>query len=471
MGIGNKLELENLCLTEDEQLFVIPNSWVWTKIGNVIKITGGSQPPKKVFIHEPREGYTRLVQIRDFKSDNHLTFIPDEYAKRPFSKDDIMIGRYGPPVFQILRGLSGTYNVALMKAESDILTKNYMYYLLQASFVQNPVIKDSQRSAGQSGVRRDLLEALPIPIPPKGEQDRIASRLESSNLIRSQIKQKIIKAKQLLNLHHEALLKKAFVGELVPQTEGTAKEFLKDIEEEINRGKKKSIKIQSIPKEAQPYTIPETWEWVKLEQLGLVNPRTSELEEDVEVSFIPMSDVDDEGGSYQGNEIKFWKDVKKGYTHTKNGDVIFAKITPCMQNGKSAVLNNLKNGYGAGSTEFHVFRSYKIIPEYIHAYLRQKTLRNWAENNMTGSAGQKRVPTEWFKNVPIPVPPLNEQINIINKLEQEFEVEKEVFKLIEKAEAMLEDLGISLLNKAFRGELVEQKIEEGTGLDLLRRLV
>ena len=90
--------------------------WPVRMLGDVIEFVGGSQPPKDTFISEPREGYVRLVQIRDFKTDKYKTYIPTALAKRAFQKDDVMIARYGPPVFQILRGLEGSYNVALMKA-------------------------------------------------------------------------------------------------------------------------------------------------------------------------------------------------------------------------------------------------------------------------------------------------------------------------------------------------------------------
>ena len=104
----------------------------------LVHFQGGSQPPKSTFIYAPREGYTRLVQIRDFKSDANLTFVPTEKANRPFSEDDVMIGRYGPPVFQILRGLSGTFNVALMKAspKSDEISNDFLFLLLQESQIR-----------------------------------------------------------------------------------------------------------------------------------------------------------------------------------------------------------------------------------------------------------------------------------------------------------------------------------------------
>lgn len=102
------------------------------KIKDVCDFVGGSQPPKKVFVSDPMDGYIRLIQTRDYKTDNYKTYIPKEQARRFCSKTDIMIGRYGPPIFQILRGLEGAYNVALMKAvPKDKIHNDYLYYILK----------------------------------------------------------------------------------------------------------------------------------------------------------------------------------------------------------------------------------------------------------------------------------------------------------------------------------------------------
>ncbi|MFO5494166.1 MAG: restriction endonuclease subunit S, partial [Cuspidothrix sp.] len=100
------------------------------KLGEVCELVGGMQPPKSAFINNPQAGYVRLVQIQDFRRSDMAVYIPENEAKRNFDESDVMIGRYGPPVFQILRGLSGSYNVALMKAEpKPDLLKDYLYYL------------------------------------------------------------------------------------------------------------------------------------------------------------------------------------------------------------------------------------------------------------------------------------------------------------------------------------------------------
>jgi len=93
--------------------------WEWKKLGEVCEIIGGSQPSKTKFIYQDKKDYIRLIQVRDFRTDKYITYIPISDAKRKCTKDDIMIGRYGPPIFGIFRGLEGAYNVALMKAIPD----------------------------------------------------------------------------------------------------------------------------------------------------------------------------------------------------------------------------------------------------------------------------------------------------------------------------------------------------------------
>lgn len=145
----------------------------------VCKYTGGSQPPKDEFINETREGYVRLVQIRDFKSDKNVTYVSKDSVTKFFEEDDIMIARYGPPVFQILRGMSGAYNVALMKAipNEELVLKDYWFYYLQNPVIQNFVIDSSQRTAGQSGVNLDHLYTFQVFLPNKTEQQKIVDEL------------------------------------------------------------------------------------------------------------------------------------------------------------------------------------------------------------------------------------------------------------------------------------------------------
>ncbi len=145
----------------------------YKKLGEVCDFVGGSQPPKSNFVYDlnglDSDQYVRLIQIRDYKSNNHIVYVPRSMAKKFCSKDDVMIGRYGPPLFQILRGLEGAYNVALMKAvpkKTDQLDQNYLFLFLQSPDVQGYVINLSERAAGQTGVNKPALYNYPILLPP-----------------------------------------------------------------------------------------------------------------------------------------------------------------------------------------------------------------------------------------------------------------------------------------------------------------
>jgi len=186
--------------------------------------------------------------------------------------------------------------------------------------------------------------------------------------------------------------------------------------------------------------VPIGWEVETIDDVCEINPSKSELvdvSDKTLVSFIPMKNVDGKQGLVKIQDEKTLGSVRKGYTYFKNNDVIFAKITPCMENGKIAIVSNLQNGIGFGSTEFHVLRpSNKILAKWIHYFLRNESFRNEAKQNFTGSAGQQRVPKDFMKNYTIPIPKIETQRKIIQKLDKIFgkiEGKKmEIFSLIDK---------------------------------------
>ncbi len=153
-------------------------------LGNVCDFEGGTQPPKETFKYEPEEGFIRLLQIRDYKSDKNIVFIPVKMRHKTCNKDDIMIGRYGPPVFQILKGLEGAYNVALIKClpNPERLKNGWLYYFLKSNKIQEHIIGLSQR-VRQSGVNPSDLKKLTIPLPPLEIQQSIVERIESEGQI------------------------------------------------------------------------------------------------------------------------------------------------------------------------------------------------------------------------------------------------------------------------------------------------
>ena len=199
------------------------------------------------------------------------------------------------------------------------------------------------------------------------------------------------------------------------------------------------------------------WGVKKLGEVCRINPSKAELRNvsnNLEVSFIPMSAVDDVNGSIITQEKKSLGKVKKGYTYFKEDDVLFAKITPCMENGKSAIAENLINDIGFGSTEFHILRPLdKVLSKWIYFYIRQSWFREEAKRHFTGTAGQQRVPQEFLERTEIPLPPLSEQKKIVAYLDTLREKVEKLKQLQQNQLKDLEELKKSILDKAFKGKL------------------
>lgn len=209
--------------------------------------------------------------------------------------------------------------------------------------------------------------------------------------------------------------------------------------------------------------LPNGWVETDLGSIALINEKIDvrDKPDDLEVTFLPMGRVDEESGNVDYSETRLLGNVRKGYTQFIDNDVIFAKITPCMENGKVAVVSNLKNGLGYGSTEFHVFRLYsEISPDYLFHFLVQKSFRYGAERNMRGAVGQKRVPPEYMVQSKIPLPPLAEQKRIVEKIEALFSRLDAGIAALEKTKAQLKRYKQSVLKAAFEGKYTTAKVKK-----------
>ncbi|SER66245.1 type I restriction enzyme, S subunit [Azotobacter beijerinckii] len=224
----------------------------------------------------------------------------------------------------------------------------------------------------------------------------------------------------------ELILELAVRGKLVPQdpSDEPASELLKRIAEEkarlVAEGKiKKQKPLAEIGEEEKPFELPEGWEWSRLSEVALINPRNSAADS-VEVSFVPMTLIGTRFDGRHGQEVRTWAEVKQGFTHFAEGDVGVAKITPCFENSKACVFSELKNGLGAGTTELHIVRPVGdfLAARYVLAYLKSPQFLLVGETTMTGTAGQKRLPKDFVESNPFPLPPLAEQHRIVAKLDE-----------------------------------------------------
>ena len=158
---------------------------------------------------------------------------------------------------------------------------------------------------------------------------------------------------------------------------------------------------------------------VKLGDICIINPKAPKCDEALRVSFIPMPKVG-ENGEFDPSDVREYNEVKKGFTYFENNDVLFAKITPCMENGKGAIAANLENGVGFGSTEFHVLRPKHeyVTSKWLYYLLSWSVFRKEAEKNMTGSAGQKRVPKSFLDSYVVDLPMIAQQQRVTATLDR-----------------------------------------------------
>ena len=244
----------------------------------------------------------------------------------------------------------------------------------------------------------------------------------------------------------KSILQEAIQGKLVPQIaeEGTAQELLEQIKVEkqklVKEGKLKKSSLngsvifrggdsryyEKIGKkcvditEEIPFSIPANWTWVRIRDVFRLNPK-NEADDDSMAAFIPMEKI---SAGYKSDfvfDTVKWGSIKKGFTHFANGDVAFAKITPCFQNRKSAIFHGLPNGIGAGTTELKVLRPYgnTIGRWYLLYFLESPYFID--EAKFKGTANQQRIVVGYLENKLFPLPPKEEQQRIVAQIEKLFE--------------------------------------------------
>ncbi len=198
--------------------------------------------------------------------------------------------------------------------------------------------------------------------------------------------------------------------------------------------------------------VPENWEVKKLKYVAEINPTKSNFPQqknsDFEVVFLPMERVS-ESGKYQQDIRKRTNELSSGFTYFEKGDLIVAKITPCFENGKGALLDQLETNFGFGSTEFHVLRARKqVSKEFLSYIIRAENFMSYGEASMTGSAGQKRVPSGFIEHFSIALPPLPEQTSIAHYLDTKTAQIDRLIAAKQQLLALLREERAALINRA-----------------------
>ena len=417
-------------ITEEETSFAIPDSWQWVRLGEIVfQNIGGGTPDKTNLTYW--NGDIPWASVKDLNCDiltstkDHISQLGlDNSSSNLIQKGTIIIcTRMGLGKIAIA-GIDTAINQDLRAIDLNQYTeKKFFVYLYKTLSLKGSGVT-------VKGIKVDELHNLPIPLPPLAEQQRIVARLEE---LLPDVEAYGTAQERLTALEssfpqqlRKSLLQEAIQGRLVPQdpTDESADVLLQRIHAEkeqlIKEGKiKKQKPLPPITEEEKPFAIPDSWQWVRLGEIVTINPRNS-LSDDLEVSFIPMNLIKDGYGNSHTSEIRIWKTVKSCFTHFAENDIAIAKITPCFQNRKSAILSNLKNGFGAGTTELHIVRIFTklLIHKYFLYIFKTEMFISQGMKSFTGTAGQQRIGKDFISLFPIPLPPLAEQQRIVARLEE-----------------------------------------------------
>lgn len=406
-------------LNKNEAPFEIPANWEWVRLGGVASdfqygSAEKSQPEGKIAVL--RMGNINRQGQVDY-SDLVYTSNDAEIAKYLLNKNDVLFNRTNSPEWvgktAIYKGeIPAIYAGYIIRIKPHF-NSDYLNYLMCSDYERNWSKEVKTDGVHQSNINAQKLMAFAVPLPPLAEQQRIVEKIQEAFAEIDSIENN----KELLKTHikqaRQKILDLAIHGKLVPQnkTDESASVLL----ERITRDNPHYEKLTDIP-----FEIPESWEWVKLGDVVEINPK-NKLDDNLEVSFIPMNLIEAGYSNRHKQESRFWKDVKKGFTHFAENDVALAKISPCFENRKSAIMKNLKNSYGAGTTELFVFRSSNVmLPSYLLWIIKSDDFIQAGTGNFSGVVGQQRLSREIVENYHIALPPLAEQKRIVNKIEEIF---------------------------------------------------
>lgn len=376
------------------------------------------------------------VKVRDIAKGSEIKTKSQYYVKNgqlAVSKIDARNGAFGV-VPEDADGAIITGNFWVYDLRKNIADMTYLLLILATNHFTTAWNICSNGGGNRLYLQESLFLAYKIPLPTLSIQQKIVAQYNHTIAQAVECKRK---ADELERGIDKLLFDELGIKNIPALSKLSSKgRFFKlvDFEQLIHWNAKKST-LEVKPKDM---FVSEIYPNVMLAQYAAINPTTdlSSLCSDDALTFLPMECLSDVYGEieirYEGNISKI-----KGYTRFKNGDVLFAKITPCMQNGKCVVANNLLNGYGYGSTEYHVIRpkSQKIKSEYIHLLLRTTIARTLAQEFFTGSAGQQRVGEDFLENIAVPLPNPEIQLAIAKKINA---VKQNIKRLRVQAQALRE---------------------------------
>ena len=398
--------------------FEVPEGWEWTTIGEIASsiLYGVSESAKEI-------GQYKLLRITDIQNNKvnweTVPFADYDKNKAPdylLTDGDILFARTGATVGKsyLVEGLkdSAIYASYLIRVQtSSVILPAYIKFFFESGLYWEQISLNSV-GIGQPNVNGTTLAALTIPIPPYREQLRIVEEAKKWLMVIDGLDVEIDDLQKSIEHAKSKILDLAIHGKLVPQdpNDEPAVELLKRINPKF------------VPCDNAHYeNVPSIWAVCKVKDAFMINPKTR-ADDDMEAGFVPMSNIQDSFKNNFSFEPRIWGNIKKGYTHFENGDIVVAKISPCLENRKSAVMVGLPNGIGAGTTELNVFRSGYVHPLYGLFFFKSDYFISQCIGTFNGVVGQQRVSTKTIENIAFPIPPRSEQKRIINKVNELFQI-------------------------------------------------
>ena len=400
---------------------VLPEGWEIKRFEGVIDIQGGSQPPKSEFIYEEQENYIRLLQIRDFGEKPVPTFVPKNRVSKFCQETDILIARYGASLGRIVTGLSGAYNVALAKTiyDKSVLNDRFVFYLLQTPIFQKPLSMIS-RSAQNGFAKQDIAD-IKIPLPPLPEQQYLSQKLTALLDEVAQTKQRLEAIPAQLKQFRQSVLADAVSGRLMEIAPRMTK--MSDI-----------AKFQNgFAFNSEDFSKSGEWQVFRLGNIRdgflfyenkpvFISEKLAKTQE----KFIPQ--VGDSLISMTGTRFK--------------QDYGFA----CIIEKDEKILVNQRVGRIIPIKD-------KIIPKFLNLSLRSEHFRQQFFKGETGGVNQGNVGSKHIMSISINLPTLEQQTQIVQKVETYFALADEIETQVNAALENVNLLTQSILSKAFSGEL------------------
>ena len=433
-------DYEPKCI-DAELPFAIPNSWRWVRHNEIFEISGGSQPPKSKFITNPKNGYIRLYQIRDYGKNPQPIYIPLETANKISNKGEILLARYGASLGKVFWAENGAYNVAMAKVTSlfnaQSISSKFLYFYYKSSLYQETIFANA-RSA-QAGFNKDDLAKMFFPLPPLNEQMRIADFIEKLVYKLDIIEMNQVELEQLYDKLKKKTLDLAICGKLVAQdpSDEPASELLKRIrtEKKAQLGKKyvdsyiykgdDNCYYEHIDGNAEdllldaPFDLPNSWTWVRWGNLSnsIQYGYNAPAKAKGRIKMVRISDI-------HNNEVD-WVNVpfcdineKEIATYLlKQNDILFARTGGTV--GKSYLVKTVPEEAIYAGYLIRTRYSEKLSAQYLK-YFMDSSLYWMQLKDGTIATAQPNCNGQTLSKMILPLPPRAEQQRIVDKLNEIF---------------------------------------------------